>query len=179
MIQIDLGNQEYYDGNTNQFVYEEGGIVRFEYSLKVLYDWEAKWGKHFLKGDLTNEELFDFYMTMALDPVDEKFITDEVMTTLSEYIQGSHTATTFTSAQGESTGGSPTGKTYSAEEIYALMFSAKIDLDFENRNLNRLLVILRIISAHNSPPKKMNRTDILKQNSNLNAQRKKQYQTKG
>lgn len=179
MIKIDLGNLEYFDGNINQFVYYEGGIVRFEYSLKVVYDWEAKWGKHFLKGNLSNDELFDFYMTMALDPVDEKFMTDEVMVTLSEYIQGSHTATTFSSVQDGTSGSSPTGKTYSAEEIYALMFSANVDLEFENRNLNRLLVILKIISSHNSPPKKMNKSDVLKQNSTLNAQRKKQYQTKG
>ena len=54
MITLNLGTIEYWDGK--QFHLEEGGIGRFEYSLKTLYDWEAKWKKPFLKGELTEEE---------------------------------------------------------------------------------------------------------------------------
>jgi hypothetical protein len=181
MITINLGTIEYYDSDLNQFKYEEGGIVRFEYSLKVLYTWEAKWRKPFLHGERTNEELVDFYMTMALDPIHERFMTEDVMMTLSEYIGETHTATTFSSHQdGQNDGNNfSTGKTYTAEELYALMIMSNIPLEFENRNLNRLLVILRIISAYNSPPKKMSTEDIYKQNRMLNEQRKAQLKTKG
>ena len=48
MIELDLGVLEYYDEEHNEFHYEHGGTVRFEYSLKVMYDWEAKWKKPFL-----------------------------------------------------------------------------------------------------------------------------------
>ncbi len=181
MITIDLGSIEYYDDSNNQFVYEDGGVVRFEYSLKAVYDWEAVWQKPFLKGELTEEELIDFYMRMALDPIEEKFLTNEVMSTLAEYIQNMNTATSFSTMQGGQGGGSSSNKskTHTAEELYALMFSAGVPLDFENRNLNRLLVILRIIASYNNPPKKMSKQDILRQNATLNAQRKAQLKTKG
>jgi hypothetical protein len=181
MISIDLGNVEYFDGNTNQFMYEEGGVVRFEYTLKVIYDWESKWKKPFLKGGLTEEETVDFYKMMALDPIKERFLTVDIMNVLAKYIADSNTATTFSSHQ-EGQNGNQTisrGKTYTAEELYALMFSAGVPIEFENRNLNRLLIILRIISSYNNPPKKMSKQDILKQNAQINAQRKAQLKTRG
>lgn len=181
MLTIDLGTIEYYDGNTNQFVYDSGGIVRFEYSLKVIYDWESKWRKPFLKREFTDKEMVDFYMMMALDPIKEEFITVDVMKVLSEYIGDSNTATTFSSAQEGQNGNDITskGKVYTAEELYALMFSANIPIEFETRNLNRLLIILKITASHNSPPKNMSKQDILKQNSSINAQRKALLKTKG
>lgn len=181
MITIDLGSIEYYDGKTNQFLYEEGGVVRFEYSLKVIYDWENKWRKPFLKGELTEKELLDFYIQMALDPIDEKFITDEIMESLSKYISDTNTATTFSTVENSQNGDTnpSKGKIYTAEELYALMFMANIPIEFENRNLNRLLVILRVMSSYNSPPKKMSKADIYKQNAQLNAQRKAQLKSKG
>ena len=181
MITIDLGSLEYFDDELQEFVYEQGGIVRFEYSLKALYIWEEKWRKPFLKGELTGEELADFYMTMALDPMEEKFLTTNVMRTLAEYVGDTQTATTFSTTEGASNGRglSNKPKVYTSEELYALMISASVPLEFENRNLNRLLVILRIIGSHNTPPKKMSKQDIYKQNASLNAQRKAKMNTKG
>lgn len=178
MITIDLGNVEYYDSYNNQFINDEGGIVRFEYSLKALYDWEARWKKPFFKGELTEDELLDFYRTMALDPVKDRFLTDEVKETLANYIKDSQTATTFSSSQNGNQNVSK-GKIYTSEEIYALMIQAQVPLEFENRNLNRLMTILRIISTHNSPPKKMSKQDIYRQNAELNRQRRAQLKTKG
>lgn len=178
MITIDLGRVEYFNSSTSSFEYEERGIVRFEYSLKTLYHWESKWKKPFLKGSITQEELVDFYKLMALDPIDDKYIDAELMQTLAEYIQDAHTATTF-SSNGSSGGKLAKPKIYTSEELYALMISANVPLEFENRNLNRLLVILRIISAHNEPPKKMSKQDILRQNSELNRQRRDSMKTKG
>lgn len=181
VLTIDLGTIEYYDSDKNQFIYEDGGIVRFEYSLKVMYEWEGRWKKPFLKGERTEQELFDFYMSMALDPIDEKFMTPQVMEQLAKYISSSPTATTFNSTPTGQNGNktSSGGKVYTSEEIYALMFMANIPLEFENRNLNRLLVILRIMNAYNSPSKKMSKTDIYKQNTQLNALRKQKLRTKG
>lgn len=176
MITIDLGTIESYDSNANQFVYDEGGVVRFEYSLRAVYDWESKWRKPFLKGNLTEQESIDFYMTMALDPVKAEFMTPVVIDALSKYVSDSNTATTFSSIQ---EGGSGKSKPYTAEELYALMIMENIPLDFENRNLNRLLTILRIISSYKSPPKKMSKQDIYKQNAELNRQRREQMKTKG
>lgn len=181
MISIDLGRIEYFDDETSTFVYEDGGIVRFEYSLKMLYDWESKWKKPFLKGGLTEQEWTDFCKMMALDDLNETFLTDDVKKILADYIQDTQTATTFStpndSQNGKKTSGKP--KIYTAEEIYALMFTAGVPLEFETRNLNRLLIVLKIIGNYNTPPKKMNKQDIMKQNKSLNAQRKAMLKTRG
>lgn len=177
MITVDLGELEYFDSDKKEFVYEHGGIVRFEYNLKSIYEWEGKWKKPFLKGELTYEEMVDFFKIMALDKFDTKFLNDEVNSILSNYISDTSTATKFQESQnGQALRKS---KTHTSEEIYAMMFSAGIPLEFENRNLNRLLTILRIISIQNSPPKKMSREEVLKQNASLNKQRKAAMNTSG
>lgn len=180
MIEIDLGTLEYYDEVENVFHHEEGGIVQFEYSLKAMYDWEAKWTKPFLVGDYTTEELRDFLLKMALTKVDKRFLTREVMEELTEYIGTTQTATTFSEAPNHQNGTkSNIGKIYTAEEIYGLMFMNQIPIEFENRNLNRLLVILRVISNYNQPKEKMSQEDIIAENRRLNEERKRKYGTKG
>ncbi|MCU7525655.1 MAG: hypothetical protein HF308_14350 [Ignavibacteria bacterium] len=181
LITINLGTLEYFDESTNQFITEDGGIVRFEYTLKTVYDWEFKWRKPFLKGELTEEESIDFYKMMALDPVNEGFLTGETAKLLADYIKDSSTATVFSAGPEGQNGyqGPSKGKIYTSEEIYALMFSAGVPLEFENRNLNRLMVILRIISTYNNPPKQMSQQDILRQNASINAQRRAMLNTKG
>jgi hypothetical protein len=161
-------------------MYDKCGIVRFEYSLKVIYDWEGKWKKPFLKGGLTEREQIDLYMTMALDPIKEEFLTGEVMNTLADYINDANTATTFSvNEDGQNGNNTNKGKTHTAEELYALMISANVPIEFENRNLHRLLTILRIIDNYNKPPKKMNKQEIFKQNASLNAKRKAQLKSRG
>lgn len=181
MLTVDLGTVEYYDSEKNEFVNFEGGTVRFEYTLKALYEWEGMWKKPFLKGDLTEKEMFDFYMCMAMDPINPAFMTDKLMKRLSEYIEDPQTATTFSSIESGQNGNnqSTKGKVYTAEEIYALMITANVPLEFETRNLNRLLTMLKILSSYNAPPKKMSKSDIYKQNAQLNAQRKAMLKTKG
>lgn len=180
MLTMDLGTIEYFDGNSNEFVYDKVGVVRFEYSLKVLYDWEGKWKKPFLKGNLTDEELIDFYMMMALDPIKEEALTDDVMEELSRYIGDTPTATVFysntTSQNGNKT---VSNKTYTAEELYAMMITANVPIEFETRNLNRLLTVLRIISTYNNPPKKMTQAEVMQQNRELNRKRLEELKTKG
>lgn len=180
MITIDLGVIELYDSDSNTFEYIELGKVRFEYSLKAIYEWEAKWKKPFLKGGLNDEEYIDFYLHMALDPITKESITYDVAKTLSKYITEVPTATTFsTDMNPETKTVSSKAKFQTAEELYAIMINAGVPIEFEDRNLNRLLTILRIISIKNEPPKKMSQQDVLKQNASLNEQRKAMLKTKG
>lgn len=180
MLEINLGTIEHYDEEKNQFIYEEGGVVRFEYTLKTLYEWEAKWRKPFLKGEYNLEELRDFFLMMALDPVDPVFLTTEVMSKLATYVGETPTATTFNESRSHQNGNNlGIGKIYTAEEIYGLMFMNQVPIEFEERNLNRLLVILRVISNYNKPKEKMSRDDIYEQNRRLNAERREKYKTKG
>lgn len=180
MLTIDLGTIEYYDSRKQEFSYEEGGIVEFEYSLRVVYDWEAKWKKPFLKGGLTEEETIDFYKMMALQPIKDAFLTPSLFKQLSDYIGDPNTATKFSTYNDGQNGNSSTrGKIYTAEEIYASMFMFQIPLEFEHRNFNRLLTIIKIINLRNEPPKKMKKDDIIRQNADLNRERRKAMNTKG
>ncbi len=176
---VDLGTIEEYDSSTNSFIYQDLGTVRFEYSLKAIYNWEGKWKKPFLTSELSDEESRDLYRLMALDPLDDEFLTYRVMKELSDYISNSNTATSFGGYGNEKTGSSKGGKFLTTEEIYANMFAAGIPLEFENRNLNRLFVVLKIISLNNEAPKKMTKNEILRQNASLNEQRKAALKTKG
>lgn len=181
VLVLDLGTIEEYDEELNQFKYYDGGIVRFEYSLKAMYDWEAEWNKPFLSKDHTEEELLDFFYKMALDPIDERFFTQRVMGEISRYIGSNQTATKFSSVPNSNQNGNSLGigKVYTAEEIYGLMFLNHIPLEFESRNLNRLLVVLRVISNYNQPKEKMSQADIYEQNRKLNEERRAKYGTKG
>ena len=181
MLILELGTIEEYDEEINQFRYYEGGTVRFEYSLKTMYDWESKWKKPFLEGKYNDEELKDFFCMMAMDPFDERFLTREVLDALGQYVGSTQTATTFSAAPSSSQNANKfnIGKIYTAEEIYGLMFMNNVDLEFENRNLNRLLVILRVINNYNTPKEKMSQADIYEQNRKLNEQRKAEMKTKG
>lgn len=181
MITIDLGTIETFNSETNMFEYHEGGIVNFEYSLRVMYEWEGYWKVPFLniKDSHSDRQMTDFYMRMASKPINPMFLTPSVTKKLSEYINSSPTATTFQNNKPDPGPKVKTPKVYTAEEIYSLMFQAGIPLEFENRNLNRLMVILRIISISNNPSKKMSRSEILQRNSRINEERKRKYNTKG
>lgn len=179
MITIDLGVIEEYDDENNEFIYHKGGIVDFEYSLKTVFDWEAKWKKPFFKGELTEIEMMDFYRLMALQPFDPRFLTYDVAIKLRDYINDSNTATVFVTHDETKSNKSGAGKFHTAEEIYATMVQASVPMEWEHRNLNRLLAMLRIISLRNEPPKKMNKRDVLRQNASLNEQRKAMLKSKG
>lgn len=181
MLIIDLGTTEYYNPATEEFEYEDKGILRFQYTLKILYEWEGRWQKAFLDQNvkLTADEIIDLYLRMAVDPIEKSDLTEPVMKRIAEYISRPTTATRFRTVEGSGRGGKKTGKIYTSEELYALMFEARIPLEFENKDLNRLMVILRIMSTNNSPPKKMSKADILRQNAKINASRKARFNTKG
>lgn len=178
MISINVGTIEAFDDHNQEFMYYEGGVVDFEYSLKAVYEWEGVWKKSFLKQEATPYEMFDFYKRMAINGIEDKFLTDNVIRQLKDYIGDKSTATTFTSREGQNGNKSRPTK-YTSEEVYASMFSAGIPLEFENRNLNRLMTILQVISVKNGPAKKMDKQEVMKQNRDLNKARKEQLKTKG
>lgn len=185
MITIYKPASELFDSVNRQFIYTDPATARFEYSLKAVYEWESRWGKPFLpqlerfiNGEHDSPEALDFYKEMAIDVIDDDFLSNDVIEQLLKYINSPSTATTFTTPNNG--GGSvKKGKVNTSEEIYASMFAAGVPLEFENRNLNRLLVILKIIALSSEPPKKMSREDVLRQNASLNAQRKAMLKSKG
>ena len=183
MLIVDLGVLEFFDDEKQEFIYKDGGIAKFEYSLKAIYEWEGKWKKPFLVKDTsqhTNEQMLDLYRTMALTEVPEEFWSNDVYQKINDYIADSQTATIFSNVNGSQNGNtSRSAKINTSEEIYAMMFESGIDISFEERNLNRLLTMLKIIANRQTPPKKMSSQDVMRQNAMLNAKRKAQMKSKG
>ena len=177
MITIQTEELEFFDTDSETFYTEPSVSIRFEHSLKAIYEWEAMWKKPFLKGELTAEEWLSYYKLMALDEIEDFHLTSSVIRQLARYVSDPQTATTFRT-HGEGQNGNK-GKHLTAEEIYEHMFSAQIPLEFENRNFNRLMTILRIFNNKHSEPKKMSKADVIRQNKELNKIRREKMQTKG
>lgn len=178
MITIQFDPMEYFDEDTNEFKYTQARKVEFEYSLSALAEWESKWKIPFLSSKFsgTDVRLLDFYLCMSKDKdLTMDYLNKSVCETLSAYIEDPQTATVFTSQNGNKN----STKVYTSEQLYAMMCLNRIPIEFEDRNLNRLIVMLRVISIYSEPPKKMNKQDVLRQNASLNEQRKKQYNTRG
>lgn len=179
MITIQFEPVEYYDDDTNTFQNTDAKTVDFEYSLIALARWEAKWKIPFLSSRFTGTDvrLLDFYLCMSLDRgLTVDYLTKPVCEILSSYIEDPQTATTFSNQNGNNNGST---KVYTSEQLYALMCMNGIPIEFEERNLNRLLIMLRVISVYSNPPQKMSKQDILRQNASLNEERKKKYSTRG
>lgn len=179
MITITFPKVEYYNDSENLFEELPETKASFEYSLKAIMEWESRWKVPYMATQMTIDDprLIDFLKCMCVEEdLHMLRFVPEIVSVLVEYINDSHTATAFNSSQN---GPERPSKTYTAEEIYAIMFMNQIPLELETRNLNNLLVILRIISIYNNPPKKMSRQEILSQNARLNAERRAKLGTKG
>ena len=180
MITIHFNEIEYYDEVLNRFYNLPAKVVNFEYSLASVAEWEAIWKIPLLNTELTLEDkkFLSLVECMSNDKeLLEHYLDDDAKIKLYNYLTDSQTATTINTSQNGNTTGR--GKVYTAEEIYALMFMNGIPIEWESRNINRLLLILRIISIYQNPPKKMSREDIMMQNARLNRERKAKYKTKG
>lgn len=178
LLTIKTEEVELFDSDKGEFYSEPSKTIRFEHSLKAIYDWEGIWKKSFIKGELSPEEWLSYYKLMALDPIEYVDLTPEVIRQIATYVSDPQTATVF-STHGTGQNGGNSGKTLTSEEIYDMMFAAKIPLEFETRNFNRLMTILRIHGTKRSEPKKMSKQDVMRQNKELNKMRKQNLQTKG
>ena len=176
MIEITIGEGEFFDERTEEFVSVPGKTFRFEHSLKSVSKWEQKHNIPFLSNNRkTHEQLLDYYMFMCLDKgLERRHINQTVSDQLLEYIKSTPSATNIKRQQGP-----PSSRIVTSEVLYALMFMSGVDKECENWHIHRLMTVLEVIGDYNSPKKKMTKNDIRKQNASLNEQRKKQLKTKG
>ena len=59
------------------------------------------------------------------------------------------------------------------------MIALNIPSQYEKWHLNRLLALIRVCNEKNEPPKKRSANEVLQQNADLNAARKKALNTSG
>lgn len=180
MLIIQLQEEELYDEENEEFVSFDSIEIHLEHSLVSLSKWESEYEKPFLDGaKKTDTEVLSYIRHMVISPEDispdfiERF-TEADFESVNQYLERKMTATWFSDNER-----SKSRETITSELIYYWMISFNIPIQCETWHLNRLLTLIKVCSVKNQPNKKMNRSDIIRRNRELNAQRRAQYGTRG
>lgn len=180
MLQIEIPEGEEFDERTNEFLYHSACTLTLEHSLVSISKWESKWKKPFIgRKDKTNEELIDYIRCMTVtphvDPGIYRFLSDDDLKRITEYIEDPMTATWFSDKNKKSN----KKETITSEVIYYMMFANQIPKECEKWHLNRLMTLIRVFGEKNQPPKKMGKNELLNRNRALNEARRAKYNTRG
>jgi hypothetical protein len=179
MLKVTIPAIELFDESTNEFVYSKEQILNLEHSLVSLSKWESKWCKPFLaKGEKSIEETIDYIKCMTITQnVDDKtynYITNDIINQVTEYIEAPMTATTFSNDKK-----TINREVITAEIIYYWMVALNIPFECQKWHLNRLLTLINVCNIKNTPQKKMNKTELMRRNAELNATRRQSMHSGG
>lgn len=180
MLEITIPSAELWDEKNERFMYSKEQKLRLEHSLVSISKWESKWHKPFLsKGTKGYEETIDYIRCMTLtqnvDPNVYRYLTNENIEVVNQYIEDTMTA----SYVREEKGGSISREQITSELIYYWMISYGIPSEYQKWHLNRLLMLIRICNAKNKPPKKRSKKDLYKHYEEINAANRKRFNSKG
>lgn len=171
---------EMWDSKKEEFIPPVTRTLRLEHSLVSLRKWESKWCKPFLsKKDKTDEETLDYIKCMTItqnvDPDVYLRLSDENLKQIEEYIYAPMTATTFADNRRKKAN----NDIITAELIYSWMINLHIPPEYQKWHLNSLLTLIRVLVAENSPPEKRSQEELAMDYAELNAARRKKYNSKG
>ena len=177
-ISITVPGVESFDDEKQQFVYTEETVLVLEHSLVSLSKWESIFHKPFLgKTEKTSEETLAYIHAMCLDPnIDGSVLlrlTADNVKQINAYIEDQMTATTFREMPS-----APSRELITNELIRYWMISFQIPLEYENRHLNQLFTLIKVMNVKNQDPKKAPKMSAA-QRHELNKQRQRQHGTTG
>lgn len=180
MLQITIPSVELWDEFKQEFIVVKEQTLQLEHSLVSLSKWESKWNKAFLSAKVkTTEETIDYVRCMTItknvDPMVYTFLTDDNISKIDQYIEAPMTAT-YISDDGS---GKTSREVVTAELIYYWMIAYNIPFECQKWHLNRLLTLIKVCNVKNSPQKKMSPNDIMRRNSQLNAERRAKLHSTG
>ena len=183
MFQLKIPEIEYYNEQTSMFFTYPSIELNLEHSLVSLSKWESFYEKPFITtADKTPEEFLAYANMMILDDLkgDQnpiKFLRNEDVLALSEYIQSNQTATWFNERPGSTQRNQ--SETVTAEIMYYWMVAHSIPFECQYWHLNRLITLVKVCNLKQEKPKKMSRRDVMSKNAALNAQRRAAAGSKG
>lgn len=177
---------EFYDEEKEEFlppVDIKETKLQLEHSLISLKKWEQKWHKPFLKDeDKTEEELSDYIRCMTLnhgvDPIVYRFIPNEKIKEVIDYIKDPMTATWF--RDNSLIGAQKSSReVVTAEIIYYWMIALNVPVEFEKWHLGQLLTLIKVVSIKNKGDQKMDPRVAARERALLNKQRRAKYHSRG
>ena len=180
MLKIVIPKTDLWDEKEERFITVKSHTLQLEHSLVSLAKWESKWHKPFLRyDDKTTEETIDYIRCMTLtqnvDPNVYLCVTDENVEQIRKYIDDDMTATWFSDSEKKG----KSREIITAEIIYYWMIALNIPFECQKWHLNRLLTLIRVCNEKNNPPKKKSRKQLLREYAEINAERRKRFNTKG
>lgn len=179
-LEITVPASEVFDQATEEFISTKEQTLKLEHSLVSLSKWEAKHGKPFLtKEPKSVEEHIDYIRCMTLtqnvDPNVYLVISPQLQEEVAAYIDMPMTATTFSKQEKRSVN----REIVTAEIIYYWMISHNIPFECQKWHLNRLLTLINVCDSKAKPPRRMSKSEVMRQNKALNEARKRKYHTRG
>ena len=179
MLKLTIPAFELFDDDEGKFISFKEQTIQLEHSLVSLSKWESKWCKPFLTSEIKSiEETIDYIRCMTItqnvNPTLYSGLTQNNLNRVNEYIEAPMTATVISNIK--KTGGR---QIITSEKLYYQMIAFSIPFECQKWHLNRLLTLINVCRVKNQPAKKMSKRDIMSQNAAINAERRKQMNSKG
>lgn len=180
MLTITIPGDENWDEETEQFITVGDIVLDFEHSLVALSKWEQIWEKPFLGlKEPTTEEVMAYMEAMIMTPNPPPDALDrlsqENVIQINEYINSKMTATWFS----EQRNMPRSREVITNELIYYWMTVYNIPMECQNWHLNRLFTQIKVANLKQEKPKKMGKSEVLRNQRTLNEQRKAQLKSRG
>ena len=183
MLQLSLQQIEKWDPVVEEFYYAGcDGELLLEHSLISISKWEQKYKKPFLRKDMlskiTDDELMFYIKCMTMNhpnPCIYDSLTSDYVSKILKYCNDSNTATSINkraSSHGRQ-------EIMTSEVIYSYMVLLGIPFECQKWHINRLLTLISVVNIKQQKPQNMSKRNILSQNKNLNAARRRISGSKG
>lgn len=176
-----------WDERTQRFISTKEADIVLEHSLVSISKWEQKWKRAFLSNKpMTDEQVLDYIercmVISSYNPDPNVYKTlpafPEAMKQINDYMNDPMTASHFhdnnlTAQQHYK------NRVITTEEIYYIMASNNIPIEFQKWHLNRLLALLKVFEVKNAPPKKRSKGDMIRDYAAINRANRAKFNTKG
>lgn len=153
----------------------ESGVYRLEHSLQAISKWESYYKVPFFTAELSEEQTQFYIQCMELDGVliHMNTLTQDHFKQITDYILDNKTATSVKMV------GDSDPITMTSELIYAIMSIHGIPYECDLWHFSRLNTLIQAVTFLKKDKKKMSKEEVQMSNAELNAQRRKELNTKG